>query len=1458
MKSNSKRERSLISIASGRPVLFFLASAVFLSIMVLPLLSLAVASLPEMARLEASDAVTIDGTRSLFKGYMSLGLLPEAASLLERRVRLGVFPTEAAAPLFDEVVNAHGHFDEPERLVAVCETAIRSGIRTPLILYLYGTGLRGIRGRLGDASAILAQIETEDPYRLLALYSLGQIAAERGESGTALDLFRRVEEGAGGVEQGGFLAVRAARSRAEVLLAAGRGPDAVPLFEALVRIQKNPMDRIGLAAAGDNSVFTLDHAPAELIAGLPLEDRVRFLLLLGGVARKSGRDEKAVDSLIRAGKELEEALSPALPPLSEAAARSEVVESLRLQLSGLRQIRQGLSSREPTLGEAARAGVVELLVGMLFADRTVSLAAADTPSPESLRFLTAEEIAEIVRRIEEVSLDGIEVDRLVERMAATLDTLQNLGHPIQRYRRLALLEKSQEEIHLLRERIQERREVAVATIEVGRDVDAPRLLKDVGLFLKELDVIRSIITETREFTKQYFDVLRKKEEPSERAEDPLDLLMRETIAYSDGRVTALLPVVRTLEERERAAAWERRKPELLALRSVVARQLADALVGQARRLRLEPGETAHRESLAALGRAVFLLTGDRLAPGDASDVAVGIGSVLSEGRGRWVPYPGPEADEKEKELVTRVLPLLPLEGVSGARREEGLYLRAVLRMAVKDRGAPLAARELLERYPASPLSAEIGIQLGHEALLAGDTAAAISRYRAAADSGNPEASSVARYMLAWVRFQSGDADGALRELSHPLSEPSFHCGDPQPFERDVVSLSVRAWRESPLERLESYLPVKAGTCVGKILLTALWEAEEKRGETSRAAEVRDVASRRFPSDANAASLEMETVEAFLQAGREGEAVSRALTLREKYGPGSVWAQSQPTPVGEKTAKELAGMYRTLAGKRFDEGIRSGERSALSSSAALMAEYFQMREDDPSNEDGELRLKWAIALLGSGDREGGVLLLEELVGEHRSDVTGERAAILYAETMIAGYERKETPAEEAEDSILLLLEELPSETSASLGLRASSAFLSAREDERARRVAAEVEGNRSATPAQTAQARLILAESALFEGDVATARGKSSIVLSETSVGVDAGARAKDLYLLSSLKEAGGKETAGDLLGAAAELEEVSFRFAGAPEVPMYLLRAMRLYAKGGDPEGAIRSGLRFRKDFPRREEAAEVASVVGPLFEEKKAFNEAGDLYESVAERFPKGEGAPQFLFHAARLAEEHGPPAAAEKRFNAYRARYANPRWKWTYATFYMGLAGWRRGETKASIRLMEEGLRIADAGVEEEAPGEFAELAGKVRIAVGENWAEQFRKTRLLVPLDKSLAIKDRFFRRALDAFEKVESEAPLEVALQASLLSGDLLVEYGKAILASQRPKGLKGSDREGYEEALRDRARSFYDRSLDRYAGALDRLEDEEGPADLADPIQKRLEASQALLEETMTAKEGKGP
>lgn len=1403
-------------------------------------------SLTEMARIEASGNTAEGETRTLFRGYMSLGFLHEAAALLERRVRLGRFPAEAAVPLFEEVVATQGRYPDPERLVRIAETAIHSGARTPLILYFYGTGLRGMGGKSGDASAILSQAGSEGPFGLLALYSLGQIAAERKDAGEAMGLFRRVEERGGGPVEGSLLAKRAARSRAELLLAGGNNPEAKKIFQELLRHGDEPIDRIGFAAAGEDPVQALEQLPAERIAGRALVERVRFLLLLGGILRQQGRYDSAVDTFTRAGKELEDALEAVSPPSSEITDSYGNVESLRLQLEHLRANRRAFSAMDAGGRYLSRSVAVELLAGLLLADRTASLAGADTRLPGVPRFLSHGEIGDIVQGIEEVTLGGVEVDRLVERLSAKVDTLQNLGHPIGRYRRLVQLEKNQAEIHLLRDRIRERREATIATVGSGRETEVPLLFRDVGLFLEELQRLRTTAEEIQGFTGQYFDVLRKK--PGGEAADRGDRAVREAVAYADARMAELLPIVRALEETERAAAWKGRIPGLTALRRATARQLADTLVQKARAMRQGAGAAERERSLDAIGRAVSILSGGHLLPEDVPEVAVRIGSALAEGQGRWEPYPGRIADEKEREMIGSILPHLRREGPSEARREEGLYLDAVLRMAVRDPGAGRAAREYLEKYPASHLSAGVGVRLGHDALLAGDTRGAVARYRAAAGSGNREASSIARYMLAWVGVHSGDVAGALRELSPLLADPMFSCGEPSPFEADMVTLAVRAWKEASPERLESYSPVAKATCGGKALLAALWEAEERRGETLRSAAVRDIAARRFPSDDRAAALEMEAVESLLQAGQEPEAISRALALREKYGPDSAWARSRQASVAERTAKDLAGMYGALAQRKFEEGVRSGSRQAHAASAVLTEEYFRVRGGD-AGDDGERILKWAISLLGSGDREGGILLLEELVGEQRADATGERAAILYAETMVAGYERKETTAEDAEDAALLLLEGFPAGKSVSIALRASSAFLAAGDFARAEALAAEVAGCPAAAPSQITQANLIRAEAALYEGELASAREQASLVLAEGSNGTDAGSgtRAKDLYLLSTLKEIDGKVGSGDTEGGASALEELAGRFPGSPEVPMYLLRAMRLHAQGGNADGAIRAGRRFLAEFPRREEVLEVAGVIGPLLEERGEYVAAGGLYEEAAERFPKKEAAPRLLFHAGRIAEKHGPPEAAIRRFAAYRSRHAAPAWKWTYATLSLGLDGWGREKSKTSIRLMEEGLRKVDAAAGEEESGEVAELAGKARIAIGESWAEQFRKTRLVVPLEKSLAVKDRLFRRALGFFEKAAEDSPLEVAIQADLLSGDLLVEYGKAILDSQRPKGLKGADRQEYEEALWTRARSFFERSADWYAGALERLEEGEGPPDLAVPIRKRLETAQLLME-----------
>jgi hypothetical protein len=90
----------------------------------------------------------------------------------------------------------------------------------------------------------------------------------------------------------------------------------------------------------------------------------------------------------------------------------------------------------------------------------------------------------------------------------------------------------------------------------------------------------------------------------------------------------------------------------------------------------------------------------------------------------------------------------------------------------------------------------------------------------------------------------------------------------------------------------------------------------------------------------------------------------------------------------------------------------------------------------------------------------------------------------------------------------------------------------------------------------------------------------------------------------------------------------------------------------------------------------------------------------------------------------------------------------------------------------------------------------------------------------------------------------------------MSGDLYLEFGKSILGAQRPKGLKGEESETFEEALKERARVFFEKALDWYVGALDRLEAEEGPADLATQIRERIGNAQRLLTEANVERGGR--
>ena len=631
------------------------------------------------------------------------------------------------------------------------------------------------------------------------------------------------------------------------------------------------------------------------------------------------------------------------------------------------------------------------------------------------------------------------------------------------------------------------------------------------------------------------------------------------------------------------------------------------------------------------------------------------------------------------------------------------------------------------------------------------------------------------------------------------------------------------------------------------MLLRLGKIEESRGERARAADAYDLLSRRFPDDGKALDFGKRSVEELLRAKEESRAYARALSLEETYGPESEWAKSQSPGMQEKARTELGGILETVSERKFEEGIRSGNVTAMKEARVGLERLFALKPAGHFDDDPELRLKWGVASLRSGDREGGLSILQALA-EQRSDSVGERAAILSAETRIAGYERGEDSAGIADNSVRLLLDRFPSEKSSHLALRSAAAFLKSGEYRQAKALSEEIERREIAPKETLAEVGLVHAKSLLFLNDLQSARQKADSVLAMLPAGEDAKLRegAVDLLMLASLKEVEAKSASEDWNGAAEILETLGMRFPEDRQTENFLLRAIRSYRLGGDFEGSLRVGLRYLESYPRKEECVEIARIVGSYLLERKEFPRAADLFATTAARFPESPHSPSMLFEAGRISSGSGDRTRGARYFSAYRDTYPDPRWRRVFATLSIGMLGWEANDANPALRELEAGIRLLEKGVEEDAPGDLFALAGNARIALGTHWAEQFRKMGLVIPLEKSLAIKDRFFRRALGFFEKAVRESPVEVSLRAARLSGDLFVDFGKAILESQRPRGLEGEERERYEIELRKRAQGLFEKGRDRYTEVLDRLGAEEGPADLAVSIRQSLQEAQRLL------------
>ena len=249
----------------------------------------------------------------------------------------------------------------------------------------------------------------------------------------------------------------------------------------------------------------------------------------------------------------------------------------------------------------------------------------------------------------------------------------------------------------------------------------------------------------------------------------------------------------------------------------------------------------------------------------------------------------------------------------------------------------------------------------------------------------------------------------------------------------------------------------------------------------------------------------------------------------------------------------------------------------------------------------------------------------------------------------------------------------------------------------------------------------------------------------------------------------------------------------------------------------------FRSSFPNHELAADVTTKLAVAYVEAGNSARAASEFERIADGDGPVEVRREALWRSAELYESTGQRAAATAAFGRFVERYPRPVAEAVEARQklidLMGAAG----NHAERARWMRD-LVAADADAGSERSDRTRYLAAKSQLDLAAPTRDAFLGTRLVVPLDKSLAAKQTRMQEALAAYGKAAAYGIAEVTTAANYEIAELYHALSKDLYASERPPELTTDELEQYDILLEEQAFPFEEEAIELHERNAERTTD----------------------------------
>jgi TolA-binding protein len=738
---------------------------------------------------------------------------------------------------------------------------------------------------------------------------------------------------------------------------------------------------------------------------------------------------------------------------------------------------------------------------------------------------------------------------------------------------------------------------------------------------------------------------------------------------------------------------------------------------------------------------------------------------------------------------------------------------------------------LIQEYPGTRYRDEVNFRRGELLFTARDYTGAEKAYAAvlAADNANTYRER-SLYMHGWSLFKQGrladalhsffgvldrklggrDGDGdldslaALSRADRELVEDTFR----------VTSLSLENLQGA--ETIQTYITTAERRSYEYRLYQQLGELYIKQERIKDAADTFGAFARLHPLHAQAPLLQTQVIEIYERTGFANAALDAKKQYVTRYGIDSEFRRANARG-WERAQSSVKSQLAELA-RHYHASAQKGKAAVDYQEATRW--YRAYLDLFPNDVDAAQNNFLLAELLFEDGRLGEAAIEYEKTAYHypvqtKSADAGYSALLAYAEQERRAVASEATTLQRLGlDSALRFAKAFPTDPRTGLVLTTAAEKLFALHDiEQAAGVAQQVLTLQP--PAAAAQRRVawtVIAHAAFERGAFDDAeRGYAEVIALAPENDPGRGELVERLAA-SVYKQGEQARSAGQARAAVAHFTRVAALAPQSRVRPTAQYDAAAVLIGLKDWNSAARTLEDFRQRYPSHPLQEEVGPKLALAYLEQDRWADAAGEFERLAGAKQDPKLARDALWQAGELYEKAGARTPAARVYERFLQQDPQPLEIALEARSRLARIARAEGNSTRELALLKE-IHAADLKAGSARTGRTRMLGANAALALAEPVLSDYRKVQLVEPLARQLKLKKAKMEEALKAYASAAEYGVADVTTAATYQTAALYQDFGKALLASQRPRKLSKTELEQYNVMLEEQAYPFEEKATE---------------------------------------------